>query len=529
MKKTVMISAALLAASSFAKPKPNVVVILADDISAREFPMYGSSVWTDVNRQTTSDPVFRAKTPVLDRLAQKGVFIKIAWGATVCSPSRAMLMTGRYASIHKWWNNGDLGRMVRNGKRTNDVIPLYSTSPMLIGHMAQQAGYATQWTGKTQMKKCDYQLFGFEEGCFTPGSHLFPDNTMTDFRLVDIKGAKPLMQMNMDTGKPVKYYAQDSWYWQPCVALMNHPGTPPATKENPVTYWPISAEDKASYGINTYGPDVELNFIFEFMNRKHAEGKPFFVYHAMHLGHDGFDWFDPDKNTCWPSTPIVEWDGQSYRRIEPHVTGDRGVYAMNNSVTEPGIHSHVEYIDYQIWQYINHFKQLGIDENTVLIFCADNGTSKYGKGSADRQKGTHVPFVVYAPGAHFTKHGEQDILVNLADILPTVADAMGFKIPVDYTIHGKSLWPYLTTDATTHRDWIYAYKRDQQLIRGKKVMRDGYEKWWDVEKTPDDLISFHEIKDWERVSPAHRKERDRLQALLPQFDLHETEHDFQMD
>lgn len=154
MKKQIIFAglAALGAASVVAKPKPNVVVILADDISAREFPMYGSSVWTNPDSETTSDPAFRAQTPVMDRLAREGVFIKTAWGATVCSPSRAMLMTGRYASIHKWWNNGDLGTMVRNGKKTNDVVPLYTTSPMLIGHMAQQAGYATQWVGKTQMK-----------------------------------------------------------------------------------------------------------------------------------------------------------------------------------------------------------------------------------------------------------------------------------------------------------------------------------------------------------------------------------------
>lgn len=236
-----------------------------------------------------------------------------------------------------------------------------------------------------------------------------------------------------------------------------------------------------------------------------------------------------DQAHTWPGTPIIEWDGQAYHRSEPHITGDAGVYDLHDSITEPGIHSHIEYIDYQIWQYIEKFKAMGIDDNTILIFCADNGTSKYGKGSADRQKGTHVPFMVYAPGFHFTKHGEQDILVNLADILPTVADAIGFEIPQNYTIHGKSLWPYLTTEATDHRDWIYAYKRAQQMIRGKHVLRDGYGKWWDVSQTPDDLISFPEIKDWEMMSPTHRAERDQLKSILPQFDLHGCEHDFLME
>jgi len=521
-KRTILVLAALYAASvAYAKTAPNVILIYADDISAREIPFYGSSVWTDADRNTTKDLAFRAKTPVLDRLSKEGAWVKNAWAATICSPSRAMMMTGRYASIHKWWHNGDLGTIVKDGKNTKNVVPLYQSSPMLIGHIAKKAGYATQWTGKTQMKRCDHQLFGFDEGVFTPGSYLFPDNPHTDFVLADVKGSKPRIQVNKDTGKEVDYYAQTSWYWKPSVALMNHP-----TGRKPIDYWPILEEDKKNFGINTYGPDVELDFIFDFMERKHDQGKPFFIYHTTHLGHDGFDWFNPEENTCWPSTPIIKWDGKAYTRKEPNVTGDKGVYKMNGSVSEPGMHSHVEYLDYQIWQYIEKFKEMGIEDNTVLIFCADNGTSNYGKGSPDRQKGTHVPFLVYGPGLNLTKQGEQDLLVSVADVMPTLADIMGFKIPDDYEVHGKSLWPYLTSDATVHREWIYAYRGEKQLIRGDKVMRDGNEKWWDVAKTPDDLISFQQIKDWETVSPEHRAQRDRLKSILPKYDVHAKEHDF---
>ena len=91
------------------KSKPNIVIVLADDISAREFPIYNSTVWNADSKGSTSDMKMRAKTPVLSRLAEEGVFIKTAWAATICSPSRAMMMTGRYADKHKWWHNGDLG------------------------------------------------------------------------------------------------------------------------------------------------------------------------------------------------------------------------------------------------------------------------------------------------------------------------------------------------------------------------------------------------------------------------------------
>ncbi|QBG47511.1 sulfatase [Verrucomicrobia bacterium S94] len=526
MKRMLLVLLTAGAVSVSAKlDKPNVVLVFADDISAREIPFYGSSVWSDAKGRDTQDMGYRAKTPVLDRLAEKGAWIRTAWAATVCSPSRAMMMTGRYANLHKWWHNGDLGGIVENGKKTDWVVPLYVSSPLLIGHVAQKAGYATQWVGKTQMKKCDHRLFGFDEGVFTPGSYLFPKNPYTDFVLTDVKGKKKT-QVNEDTGKELSHYAQTSWYWKPSVALMNHPTVPPATAEQNCTYWPVSEEDRKNYGLNTYGPDVELDFVFDFMERKHHEGRPFFVYHTTHLGHDGFDWLHPESGNKWPGTPGIKWDGKKYIRTEPNITGDNGRYDTHGTVTEPGIHTHVEYIDFQIWQYLKKFDELGIADNTILIFCADNGTSTYGKGSPDRQKGCHVPFMVYAPGADFTKKGEQDILVNIADVLPTLADIMGYEIPADYKIHGKSLWPYLTTDKQDHRDWIYAYRGGMQLIRGKKVMKDGFGKWWDVEHQPDDLIRFPQIRDWEKVSAAHRAERDKLMCILPEFDHHDSEPDF---
>ncbi|MFR9579745.1 MAG: hypothetical protein SNH80_03520, partial [Rikenellaceae bacterium] len=86
------------------------------------------------------------------------------------------------------------------------------------------------------------------------------------------------------------------------------------------------------------------------------------------------------------------------------------------------------------------------------------------------------------------------------------------------------LIPFLTTDKTTHRDWIYGYRSGQQLIRGDKVMLDGFDKWWDVSSTPEDLISFKQIKDWNSVSAEHRKQKEELEAILPRFNNYATEY-----
>ncbi|MBT9188879.1 sulfatase-like hydrolase/transferase [Zobellia russellii] len=512
----VVLGCLMMSALGVAQDKPNIILLYADDISARELPIYGSTVWSPPKGGNSSDMQYRGKTPVLNQLAEEGLYVKTAWAATVCGPSRAMMMTGRYAHLHKWWHNSDKGK-APNGK---GVWNLYDSSPHSIAHVAKAGGYATFWAGKTQM---DIEEFQFDEGCFTPGEGSYNKAIhTTDFRLETrkINGKKKIF--NADTNKEIhkKSYVQSGWYWKPHVQLMNYPGT-----NKKLVWWPNTKKSKKEFGLNTFGPDVELDFIFDFMERKQEEKEPFFVYHTSHLGHDAWDFLNPDSGNKWPGTPKISWNGKAYSRTPPNVTGNNGIYDTHATVTDSGIHHHINYLDYQVWQYMNKLKELGIENNTIFIFCADNGTSGYGKSSPISQKGTHVPFIIYAPGMNLTKKGMQDVLVNMSDMLPTIADIANVEIPDSYEINGESLMPFLTTDKPTHRDWIYGYHKETQIVRGNLVLKDGNDVWYDVSKTPDDLISFPKIKDWSQVSPAHRAERDQLFQTIPQFNLHETAHD----
>ncbi|NJB83446.1 sulfatase-like hydrolase/transferase [Wenyingzhuangia aestuarii] len=521
MKKIIAcIMIATMAVVAQKKQKPNIILILADDISAREFPIYKSDTWSsDKGNKDSQDPNLRAKTPVLDKIAKEGIYVKTAWASVVCSPSRAMLMTGRYPHLHKWWGNKTIGQYTDEDGNLGSY-PLFASSPLSIGHVAKKGGYATMWSGKSQMRNRNLQKFGFDEGVFTPGESSITElgeNPYSNFTLEQkkVNGKKELI--NQDTGKPLgyPYYESSSWYWKPHVMLMNHPSS-----KKQFEWWPNTAESKKDYGLNTYGPDVELDFIFDFMERKVKEDKPFFVYHATHLGHAAMNYFNPKRSDLkWIETPKITWKNGKYTREEPNVTGANGIYDMHNSLSPSGIHSHVNYLDYQMWLYLKKLKELKIDNNTLIIFCADNGSSKYGKNNPESQKGTHVPFMMYGPGLGFTKKGEQDILMNLSDILPTLAEIVGFEFPKDYEINGESLMPFLTTNKKTHRDWVYGYKDSLQIIRGEKVLKDGLNKWYDVREYPSDLISFPEIKDWSKVPSELRAERDALNKVLPRFDM----------
>lgn len=499
--------------------RPNIVFLFADDISPREIPVYQSSVWSKPKGGDTSDPRHRATTPAMDALAGKGCWIRTVWATPTCMPTRAMVMTGRYAHQTKWWHNRDIGK-VQSPQGEREWY-LFESSPITLGKVALMGGYASVWAGKTHMRgdERDFERFEFTEAVVSLGLALDEDrkaNTFTS-RVVEVDGQRVVE--NRDDGKTAPGYplARRSFGFKPFIAVMNDKGKRVGTQ-----WWPYTEPDKADFGVNTYGPDVEQDYCLDFMQRQHDAGKPFFVYHATHLGHGTFDWLDPQSGSKWAGTPVIKWDGERYHRTPTNITGRKGEYDTHGTVTEAGLHSHINYIDYMLWRYMQKVQAMGVADNTIFIFSADNGSHQYGKTKVIQERGVAVPMIIYAPG--MTKSGRQDILASLADILPTFADIMGVEIPDNYKIDGRSLWPYLSTQTDRHHDWIYSYRQDRQLMRGHRVLRDGDGKWWDVTELPADHTSFPRITDWDRVSQAHRDEKAKVQSLLPQFDLYHTEH-----
>lgn len=488
-KLLLLFTVLLGALSAHAKPpavspsNPNVILIMADDISAREFEFHGSTKWTGT----------RAKTPVLDRLAQEGCHLSTMWSSTVCMPTRAMIMTGRYPHLTKWWDNGEFGRG-KNGRPY--AIP--ESSPLLIGKIAGQAGYRSIWAGKTHVTlNSRATQYGFDEGLFSAGERTDEENPHEHMRNV----------------KDPTFWNSDSFYWWPQMQTMKPP------KGRPFQW--VKTE------LNDYGPDIEMERIFDFMDRAKAQDKPFFVYHTPHLGHKAVDMADPKFEMTWPGTPRLTWNAKTrtYTRHAPKLTpqgqpNTPGTTYTKENITPNELRYHIEYLDYQVWQYLAKLREMGEWENTILIFTADNGTGNAAwKASVVRQRGVHVPCVIYAPGQKKFVKGKQDIISDLTDILPTLSDIMGSELPPgsEYELSGQSLWPYLTGRTARHRDWIYSFKGRRQLIRGQHLMRDGDGNWWDVGQTPADLDSFNPIANPAALTANQEAERKSLEKILTQF------------
>ena len=179
-----------------------------------------------------------------------------------------------------------------------------------------------------------------------------------------------------------------------------------------------------------FGPDLVTDYLGRFLeeNREH----PFLVYYPMILPH-------------WPFVPTPDhpdWDPAMWRDAKNEPGGFRGPEYWD---------AMVRYTDKMTGKVIRKLDELGLRENTLVIWTADNGTYdgitsrlgdrdyRGGKGST-KDNGTWVGFLASWPGT-IPAGAVSDSLVDFADVLPTLTEAARVPIPEHLQIDGVSLVP----------------------------------------------------------------------------------------
>lgn len=251
--KTIFALLALgFAVPTFAAERPNVMVILCDDIGAHELSLYGHP---------------KHKTPNLDELGRTGVWFTTGYSTPICHPTRFQIMTGQYAH-----HNGVYHFPGRPGGPPAGTGPDDIASHLTFGKIFQKAGYATAQAGKWQLSGKHPTLIrecGFDEYCMWAYKHNLP---------------KGLKHDGAWEGKPGTKTCR---YWHPSIVQNGK-------------Y--LDTDD------NSYGPDIYSDFILDFIGRN--KDKPFFVYYPMALTHGQFfttpdttqaleDRFKHDKQKNW--------------------------------------------------------------------------------------------------------------------------------------------------------------------------------------------------------------------------------------
>ncbi len=278
-----------------------------------------------------------------------------------------------------------------------------------------------------------------------------------------------------------------SRYWNPAIVKNG-------------AYVPTTTED--------YGPDIYSGFILDFIERNKTN--EFFAYYPMTLTHGPF-------------------------LATPHST-DRSVLTKTKSSPE-FFDDMIQYAGFLVDRIVKKLNELGIAENTLVLFTCDNGTARGlvsqmgdrmvvgGKGLTI-DAGVHVPLIAYWPGV--TRPGSVCTdLVDFSDFMPTLAEIGKGELPTDRVLDGHSFLPQLKGEKGEPRQAVVvhydknppevkpAFRRVRCAYDGRyKLYLDG--RMFDV---PNDWIEVKPIP-VDAMSDAQMAAREKLQAaldLLPEW------------
>jgi len=200
----------------------NFLVIMADDVSPELYACYGNA---------------DAVTPKLDSLAKTGVMFNTCWAAPICSPTRAMIMTGRYAHRTGWYHNA---LRIPGASGGTD----FKKDHLTFARLLKDLGYSTALSGKWQLPgKPDDQESGFEEYCiWEPGERNLPEGSRFN----------GLLETEGKLGR----------YWHPSI---------------------VSNGELLETEPWDFGPDICTDFLIQFMEKN--RDNPFLAYYPMILPH----------------------------------------------------------------------------------------------------------------------------------------------------------------------------------------------------------------------------------------------------
>ncbi len=393
--------------------RPNIIMFLIDDQNPSSIAAFGGDTYT----------------PNLDRMAEEGMkFTRAYVSSSVCTPSRYSFLTGRFAGN----SHSKLYRDAVGGKE-NQGLPGFNVAlerdKMNVGNVLREAGYTTGFVGKFHLtSKSDFPEFYKGKNKWI--------NISKDAR----PGPEASAQFKHNERWTRRYLKELGFSWAKNVYPEN--SHKPYSEHNPE--WTTVAA---------------LEFIEENKNG------PFYLHLCSTLLHG------PDKS--WRKSmdhPLVTGEG----KVEslPEVMTPRA--ELLNTITEKGFDpdSHVAgeaWIDDSIGAIFRKLKELGIDDNTLVVFSPDHGRD--GKASVFSHGAAQVPMIMRWPNK--IPAGQVcDELVQNIDLVPTFFELGKAKKPESYRIDGKSLTPLLkngTADdwrshlylemgaarATVTKDWSY--------------------------------------------------------------------------
>jgi arylsulfatase A-like enzyme len=364
-----------------AKKLPNIIYIYADDMGYAELGCYGQK---------------KIRTPNLDRMARAGMrFTQHYTSTPVCAPARAMLMTGKHGGHSYIRGNFELGGFADSEERGQMPLP---KEAFTVADLLKQKGYATAMIGKWGM--------GAAGTVGSPLKHGFDYY----YGYLDQKQAHNYY--------PTHLWENDHWdtLGQPYFSV----------HRPPLDSLKATQADFDSFKGKEYAPAKMTEKALAFIDRNKA-GR-FFLYLPYTIPHVSLQ--VPDE---WVEKYRGQFDEKPYY-------GKRG-YAYHQ-YPRSAYAAMISYLDAQVGLVMEKLKQLGLEENTLVMFSSDNGTSFNGGVDAKffnsvgklrglkmdvYEGGIRVPFIAKWPG-RIPAGKTSDLVCVQYDLFATLADLTGQEV-----------------------------------------------------------------------------------------------------
>lgn len=397
---------------SFAIEKPNVIVVLADDIGVGDISHY---------RKMHSDNII-FETPNIDKLAGNGiVFTQAHSPAALCAPSRYAIMTGNscYRSPFPW---GVWGSYQQSPIKDTDLT---------LGRLMQKAGFQTAFFGKWHLGG-DYSRKDDPTKIYR-GPRNKPELDVDIRKIIDGPNQKGFdYSFTFPAGiQAVPYAAYENGTWMPF--------------EDDSEIGFISQENMSKIGVkldkleglgdlnwdpHKMGP-LLVNKAVDYINEHANQSEPFFMYYcsqAVHL----------------PHTPPAELNGVKIAGTTPSKHMDM-----------------IKELDVQMGMLVDALNKNGVYENTLFIFTSDNGGLHVdestmasvhrpndiyrGQKNSEFEGGHRVPFIATWPNIIGAGRSTNEPVLGL-DIIATLANITGAEIEQGQAMDSYNLMPILQND-----------------------------------------------------------------------------------
>ncbi len=492
MKKTAFLLIALVIFGALARgqenSRPNIIVILTDDHAVQSIGAYGSRY---------------GATPNLDRLAKQGaVFNKAFVANSICGPSRATLLTGKYSHANGFRDNHD------KFDASQDIFP----------KRLQESGFQTAWIGKWHLQSYPQ---GFDYWKILPGQGQYYNPSF-----ISMKG---------DTSR-IEGYCTDvttdlslDWLNQrdqakPFLLIVG--------QKAPHRTWMPDIQDLGRFDDVTF--PLPSNFYDNYENRIAAGMQDMSIEKTMKIGYDLKMKSDPDNLA---SAFLARMNPEQKQKWNAYYDPIERDFLKQNlsgkALTEwkfqrymRDYYSTTLSLDRNIGRIMDYLDKNDLTKNTIVVYTSDQGFYLGEHGWFDKrfmyEESMRTPLIIRYPG--LIKAGAvSEQMVSNVDFAPTFLDAAGVAIPSD--IQGRSMMPLLKNPKASIRKsayyHFYEYPGEHSVLRHFGIRTSRYklirfynqENFWelyDLQTDPQEMNNLYGRKKYEVITRSLKKQLREL-------------------